>query len=350
MWEAVLVSLRSEDSPGEADRRLQVLLDSTGAPPPPPLQVILAEWRGPGLRRYRAPWVRRMVQEHLVEDACEGAGECGADALTSFVRLGDPIITDDSATVTVTDVTEIPSQCRGDTGGGFVGFHQRTLKLMRNEEKWRVVASEMGMTGSGFCGKPDTASVRIGRENERLRRRRSPIAGTWRYVVTLPEGDSLVVHSRTSLHPMSVLRERTMAEIQDDEERRAHPIVGYYLDANCAFAPDQVDHDGPQSMGSCYHAVSLDPVFRSRDSTVWRGESEAELAAWILLDSIPLKSRLRDALGSDEDRDPAWYFMPGYWIQDRAGRIHYRLDIVHEGKVLLRIRGERISEETLPPD
>jgi hypothetical protein len=352
VWEGVLASIRDGSAPGEVDRSVVGLVSPSEMPPPGRLEFILSEERGGGLQPYRAPWVRSVVASGLVDTACAGFRECGGDNLTSLVELGDPVISGDSATVIVTDRTAIPSRCRPPVGGGTVGFHQRTVRLVREGERWRVAGSDLGVSGSGICGPLPPEMVEAQVRYDSLRRMAGPLAGTYRYVITLPEGDSLVVFSRTSRRVMSGIEERTLTELREraNSDRRG-PVeyVGYYLDGDCAFTLEEIP--GPPSRNvSCYHAFTSEPVLRTADSSVWRGESGAEVAAWILLDSVPLKPRLRNALDGDDDPDADWYFFPGYWIAEKGGRVRFRQDVIREGKVLLRIRGERVSRETTGKD
>lgn len=351
IWEAVLRSYHAEGAPDAVDRAARRLVGADGDTLPPRLGLFLEEHRDSGLGGYRADWMHALAERGEIDGICgpDPHHLCGGAALTSFVRLGDPTIMGDSATVSASDWTEVPAECRRPDHGGFAGFHERTVTLVFRDSVWRVVGARYEMTGSGMCGDLPPAQRAALREDSLFRRRSSPIAGTWRYVVTLAEGDSLVVFARTSRHPSSVLRDRSMADIHASEGRLGRPVVGYYLDANCSFDLGHVDQSLHASM-QCSHAVSIDPVIRTRDSIVWRGESEAQLAAWILLDSIPLKPRLRAALGDDEDFDPDWFFMPGYWIRGRNGSFRFRQDVVHQGRLLLRIRGERMSKAVLPEE
>lgn len=345
IWEAALASYRGGAGPDQVDRSVRRLVDSVGDTLPSRFDLFLARRRDPTLGGYPADWARRLVADQIVTGICgdDPHHACGGAALTSFVRLGDPEIVGDSATLHVSDVTEVPAECRRPDQGGFAGFHSRKLTLVHEGSGWRVISASYEMTGSGHCGQLPKAAREAMREDSLARRRASPIAGTYRYVVTLPQGDSIVIYGRTPRYPGSMIRGHRLSDVSAEP----HPIDGYYLDGKCGFSLEALD--GPRGeSATCQHAVTLEPVLVSHDSTVWRGEPEADLAAWVLLDTTALGARLKVAMGGDDDRDPEWYFTPGYWVRHRDGRLTFHEEIGHGGIVLSRVRGERISKEVLP--
>jgi hypothetical protein len=71
-------------------------------------------------------------------------------------------------------------------------------------------------------------------EAARVRAIRSPIAGTYRFVLLFPRGDSLVFFARTAVHPTSMLDHVSKSEPAIWERRDPPRAAGYYVDAGVA--------------------------------------------------------------------------------------------------------------------
>jgi hypothetical protein len=135
---------------------------------------------------------------------------------------------------------------------------------------------------------------------------------------------------------------------QGDVVRDDRPLSGYNLMAVCALStkPLPTYYMITDSTTVCYHAVSVRPVLETPDSSVWRGDSEAEIAAWILLKHAPVATTLNAAL-DDDLRDPNAYYVPGRWTAYADGKVHFEWVIKRTGSILAVIRGERVSSTTL---
>lgn len=178
-------------------------------------------------------------------------------------------------------------------------------------------------------------------EDERVRSRASPLAGTYRVVVVFGSGDSSVVYARTERSPMSTVRSRRRDGEGDDS------IVGYYLMSQYAASARDLPLDD-RRRNTSYHAVSLLPVLESRDSSVWRG-SVNPLVEVTFLDPRPaVRVQARALFGAgDEGRDSLWYYFPGKWITypDGHARFEWKAGV---GRDTYFVRAERISLETTP--
>ena len=182
---------------------------------------------------------------------------------------------------------------------------------------------------------------RVIAEDESVRRRPSPVAGTFRVTVTFGSGDSTVLYARTERQPMSMIRGRGQ-----DVLARTPPIEGYYLMAHYAasVAELRMDYKGQYTS---YHAVSLVPILTTKDSTVWRGEVDPLVVVTFLDPRAAVRLRARSLYGaSEENRDSTWYFLPGFWVTYADGRARYEWKVGPRSQPLYVVRAERISTIT----
>lgn len=192
-------------------------------------------------------------------------------------------------------------------------------------------------------------------EHARARAVRVPVAGTYRFVVTLASGDSVVLYARTEPGVSSPLESATGAARRTtpaDPLAAAAPPEGYYVLTQ--FATDVLSLPGvrPRSATELaaqgYLAVASSPLLETADSTVWRGSADLFDAAWRIVEGPQ-----RDAIGAartairDMYQSGALSFLPGRFVRDARGRIRFEADIRRKGAPIAVVRGERISTDLL---
>ncbi len=175
-------------------------------------------------------------------------------------------------------------------------------------------------------------------ELARLRRIDPPIVGTYRVVVDFVGIDSSVVYMRTAPRAASRLHAWTRTELRNDGA-----AIGYYLRADGAPTPDAFAN-GPDVATDGFFAIALEPISETADSTVWRGDFDI-MRAVLRLEGRPVvrDEAARLARRWDELRDPEWYFLPGYWIKYRDGRVRFEWEGRRGDRVVVTMRAERIS-------
>lgn len=357
VWEAILVSFGTRQTGGEAEIRSNVERDFHNDPGPTrrgPSSLVLLSRRDSTLRPYDPRWLSSLVQRGLVREACSAReiGECPDTTVATFLTLGDPVrLAGDTVSVSVDESAVNPADCRRTETLG--GSESRAFHLAGHDSSWTIIPGHFGiLIGSTWtCGTPPPAEqarrARIAREDSVVLRTPSPIAGTYRFTVTLADGESVTVYSRTETFPMGPFR----AWKEHDVSKEGIPITGYDLMADCALREDilTAHPHGSLSQGvvTCSHSVSVAPFMTTPDSTVWRGDPEAALAAWILWQHAPVGAALREAAG-DDPADSDFYYMPGYWIVYRDRRVRFRR-VIHDstGTVVATVTGERVSTTVL---
>lgn len=271
--------------------------------------------------------------------------------MSTYVQLALPtFLADTVARIRVVDIALNPAACRGELGFGhfFGGEMETELELRLRRSHWTIVTRSMISHATTVCSRltpeEQERGDRIAAEDSAMRSTPSPIAGTWRYVIRLPSGDSAVIFSRTQQHPMTSLRAWRRDDVSSDT---ILPINGYTLMAVCTLSEGGL----PLSYGggratTCYHSASAMAVSSSEDSATYRGDSSAELAAWIALQGQPIASELRTAL-TESARDSMAYYLPGYWTTYSNGNARFDWTISKDGRVLAVVSGRRVSSVLL---
>ena len=177
---------------------------------------------------------------------------------------------------------------------------------------------------------------------------RSPLAGTYRFVLTLPKGDSLAFYARTELHGMGGLDTVDPGETPKFTPDSIPLADGYSLFTIAATDPRSLGA-GPQQTSDGSNQGDLGiveaPLVTSRDSTVWRGSVDLVGA----LAHVVKASSWRTALeGLQRAMDAEVLagklsFAPGHFVRYTGGRVRYESTIMRRGEVLMHLRGERIS-------
>jgi hypothetical protein len=299
---------------------------------------------------FSSQFLDRLVRNGVVAGLCgaRDASACPDSITTSFLHLSKPRVRGDSATQDVWDEALNPAACRAKAGASMGGVSQVQFTLARDGAGWRVVRRSPGLAGSTVCGsspEEEAYKARWQRELATLRSVRSPMAGTYRVVVTFSSGDSSVLYSRTEPRPMSGIRERRMSDFAHDDFR---PIIGYYL-AACSAAT--IEDLPPTYYGKClqtFYAVSAVPIDGAQADTVWRGEIDPLVEVTF----IDPRQRVRDLAhslfgASEEQRADDWYFLPGRWITAAHRAVRFEWDVKRGNDLLYSVRAERISSKTL---
>lgn len=202
-------------------------------------------------------------------------------------------------------------------------------------------------------------------ERHRVRAIRSPVAGTYRLTVLLPDRDSLVFFARTGLHPSSTLDALTDSAQKERWIRREDPkAVGYYLMAQVASTlaelprrvarfPDPfrgaADSRDPllESQGSV--AVVEVPANDTPDSTVWQGSVDLLQHAVSLAPSSALREAIAAAAAElwDQVMTGQRSYAPGHFVRRRDGSVRYTMIANSDGRPVVTMRGERISLDYL---
>ena len=189
-------------------------------------------------------------------------------------------------------------------------------------------------------------------EKHRVRAIRSPIAGTYRVTISLPDRDSLTFFARTTLRPRSTLDALT------DSPGRAEKAVGYYLAAQITSTLKQLPRETADYRDASYGfhgsvAVVENPMVHTRDSTVWQGSFDVIGAAM----NLAPPGAFRDGLASADSilwrliRIHRRTYASGYFVRRSNGSMRYTMTEHYVGDPVLTVRAERVSVEYLsdPP-
>lgn len=354
--EAILSSVLHRTQPTEGDINLKVNKITDEGEQGSRAPVILLT-RNDSSPAYRRAWVDSLVVAGAIDGSCYARNptDCADSAMSSFLALSEPVIRGDSAFVRVDDEGENPRACRSLDHESFFGFGTREVALRRSGAGWQVADVRPGISGSGVCGHPPPMEAarraRAARMDSIVTHAPSEIAGTYRFVIATPDGDSAVLFSRTARYPREAAADRGDRDIVERRlpEARDPSYVGYDIAATCSIreaALSTRSGTDDSTTDDCYHTVTLVPVARSRDSTTWRGWSEMEVEIYLRLRNTAAGARLVQAIRV-ADEDSTWTFYPGFWTRFRDGRVRFTQTMMHHRLPVLTISGQRISLETL---
>jgi hypothetical protein len=177
--------------------------------------------------------------------------------------------------------------------------------------------------------------VRMDAEERRVSMIKSPIAGTYRFVITVPEIDSLILYARTDERPWGTERRYDVD----------NAVIGYRLLTAWASSPPALPRRADTRNLSPSISISLAPVLQTADSSVWHGsdgalDSDRNRAFWNRA-VRPLQPLV------EQTRPKDWYYMPGFWTIYPDGTVLYRYVVERDGIIVLSIRGKRISSEVM---
>jgi hypothetical protein len=188
--------------------------------------------------------------------------------------------------------------------------------------------------------------VRFDAEERRIALIKSPIVGTYRFVVSVPGKDSLVLYARTEERPWSSLRSRyAVGSVEDKASDDS--LIGYYVMTAWRKSIAALPRRSNVDVASPNIAISLTPILETPDSTVWRGEASAldrdfDRAFW------DRAIRPHSAVIYEESSD--WHYVPGFWTTYRDGSVRYRRVFPPVGVPVVTISGERLSTDVMTRD
>jgi hypothetical protein len=172
----------------------------------------------------------------------------------------------------------------------------------------------------------------------------SPFAGSYRFVVRNPAGDSTVFYGRTAAHPSSV----TWNEGFRAPERVASDPFGYYLLVGTATTTTGMPAGWPAIETDAFIVVSFHPVISTPDSTVWSAGVEhmppsasamgAGLKASLALQTVRYDLRARSG--------PIVSYAPGRMVRHRDGSLVIEMNLKAGDSTVATITGTRISKTT----
>lgn len=190
-------------------------------------------------------------------------------------------------------------------------------------------------------------------ETARVQATTSPLAGTYRFVLRVPSGDSVIFFARTAVHPTGRLRDLQAAAVRPRSETSTSlepaPSPGYYLMAYIATSPEELPsvrtYDRLRRQG--YFASLFAPDVETSDSTVWQGSVDLIEHAARMLPPGELRSQIEAANTTMWSmlRSGERTFVPGRFVRRADGSVHYTLDAKRYGAQVLSIRGERVTLE-----
>jgi hypothetical protein len=119
--------------------------------------------------------------------------------------------------------------------------------------------------------------IRVDVEERRVSMIKSPIAGTYRFVVSVPGVDSLVLYLRTDDRPWGTQRGRYEFGTPEDSATRGQ-LYGYYLLTAAATSPGRLPRQANSKRAHPTTNIGLTPIVETSDSSVWRGGEDVYFA------------------------------------------------------------------------
>jgi hypothetical protein len=251
----------------------------------------------------------------------------------------DPALTPDEL-LDLYDV--LPARFRGN---------EDSATVRRSNDQLKQWARDHADLGTRYPAKEIMFVARAAVGIALLRSTRSPVAGTYRFVIHLATGDSATIFARTEISPASRLWGLTTGTEHKYSADGFPEAAGYYvlvrtaltareLTATKDFTPSGLRAEG-------YLAFVEQPVTTSSDSTVWRGSADILGAMSRTVGDSVIAARLRTAEG--ETRAHAVTFADGRFIAYPDGRLRYEVRLPTTGALLYSMQGERLSTVTFTP-
>jgi hypothetical protein len=185
--------------------------------------------------------------------------------------------------------------------------------------------------------------------------RQSPVAGTYRLTISLPSKDSLVFFARTGRRPQSNFEVVTDSTREGRRTRGALPgAIGYYLSARVAASLRELPqtaagYNDPLGESQEHVAVTEVPAIDTPDSTVWQGSFDLITHAARLAPRRALREAIETAASEHwtqlitDQRTLA----PGYFVRRRDGSMRYTMTASSGDRLVVTVRGERVSLDHL---
>lgn len=186
-------------------------------------------------------------------------------------------------------------------------------------------------------------------DNQRKARQIVPIAGTFKVEVRLPWGEKASYFSRSELHGTG--SNPGQRHKSDGLGEGLPPFLDCVLTIH-ALGEDVFDKraDSGDPVEQGYQAVSLDPVIRTRDSTVWRGRIDALQVLMHLERDSTRKARLKELLTrSEKERTGEWWWGPGFWTLKPGMPMRFASSVYNDKEVFYTITATQVSHRALRP-
>lgn len=193
-------------------------------------------------------------------------------------------------------------------------------------------------------------------ETERVRRLVSPLAGTYRFELTINGAPTLVLYGRTELQPANPFWALSDFWNNPPQDTIApHQAEGYQLRMAVTRRSEQLPltssrNDEP-TFTLAYFTLGETPTGTSRDSTYWTGYTDVLFAASRLIDDPPLDSLLLHASGLVDD---VWFngipgCTNGRFVLHDDGSATLVMTVERQGELVLSVRADRISANVASP-
>ena len=185
-------------------------------------------------------------------------------------------------------------------------------------------------------------------QTDRLAATPSPLAGTYRFELTLPGlARPLVVFGRTEPAPHGPFWKLLGGDAFSPPPRELTPALGYQLRLIVGMDSTARAFTG----GELAYFDVVDTVRRAPDGRKrWRGQTDVVFAVSRLITRGPLDSLLT-AVSHDVDavwQEEASGRMEGGWTAGPADRVDFTMRVERGGRTVFSMRGTRISRTTAP--
>jgi hypothetical protein len=188
-------------------------------------------------------------------------------------------------------------------------------------------------------------------EESRVNAIRSPLAGTYRFVIALPTGDSLAFFARTEQRAHS-----SMQTLMAHEEVALGPdsiphSVGYEISAQLASIVAELDTMNRRSERAMVteggFSIVEQPLSSTSGTTVWQGSANLISAGALLTRDPRMTAELRkvDDVMMEMHNKRELSYAPGRFIRDATGAVRYEMSITRNGTPIVSILGQRISRK-----
>ena len=172
----------------------------------------------------------------------------------------------------------------------------------------------------------------------------SPFAGTYRFVLKVPPGDTVVFYGRTGLRTYDVIWQ----EAGDTTKRAKSDPLGYYLIVGIGKTVEGLADAWPGQNDSGVMGAGFRPIVTAKDSTVWKGDIDVFLSLQKLAADSSLATKLAHIRKVDTDNMDmrARSYLPGRIVRRRNGALEINLLVKERDSTIATIRGMRISKTT----
>lgn len=188
-------------------------------------------------------------------------------------------------------------------------------------------------------------------EYARVARILPPMTGTYRATVTPWNGVPRTLFIRTSATPTPWFGPQEYENVRrGGDPLDFHGAEGYRLRVHGAPSPEQIVSENGEALRQPCSVSGLtvaSPPSRTRSGArQWRANLDWGMMARCFPGDTEI-ARGVAAYGA-QVRNGSWERLPGLFRQDTDGTVHFEQVIYSEGRMLLHIQAERISEQSVP--